>query len=129
MRRHRLRVAATVALCIGLAAGIRTEAQSLNLGLFDRYLEALRQEYRIPGLSVALVQNGSVVMARGLGQADLTRAIAARPDTPYPIVNLSETFGAALVLRTCVDYGTAKLSDQLIRWTPPGVPTITDPQA
>ena len=115
MRRLRIGVIATLVVTSSAIWGaIHLSAQSLNAGLFERYLDALRQEYRIPGLSVVVVQNGGVVMSRGFGQADVSLSLPARADTPYLIANLSETIGAALALRHCVDFGTAELSDEIV---------------
>ena len=129
MRRLRIGVAIAVVItsCV-IWGGIHPSAQSLNAGLFERYLDALRQEYRIPGLSLVVVQNGNVVMSRGFGQADVSLSVPARPDTPYLIANLSETIGAALVLRHCVDFGTAELNDEVARWLPPGQ-SVAEPRA
>jgi CubicO group peptidase (beta-lactamase class C family) len=117
---RRLRISVTAALVLAMvASGARelTHAQSLTTGLFDRYTDALRQEIGIPGLSAAIVQNGSIVLERAFGYADIGAAIRTRTDTPYPVANLSETVGSALLLQQCVDYGTAELSDRVVRWT------------
>ena len=125
MSHVRLCVSVGLAVMLGcFAGGVRPEAQSLNAGLFDRYLEALRQQYKIPGVSVVVAQNGSVVMSRGLGHAEVSQSVPARPDTPYPVLNLSETVGSALVLRHCLDRGTATLTDRILRWLPPAAQTF-----
>jgi CubicO group peptidase (beta-lactamase class C family) len=113
----RIRISVVAVLALALLVP-RTQAQSLTTGLFDRYLDALRQELGIPGLSAAVVQNGNVVWERGFGLQDVAQAVPATPDTPYPIANLSETIGATLLLRECVDQGRADLSDRVIRWIP-----------
>jgi CubicO group peptidase (beta-lactamase class C family) len=99
-------------------------AQSLTVALFERYLDPLRLQAGIPGLSAAVVQGGRVVMARGFGMADVERSIAATEVTPYPIAGLTQTFGAALVLQL-VERGHFDLVDRIQRWTP----AIPAPQA
>src|SRR4029079_14689373 len=70
--------------------------------VLETYLDALRQQAGIPGMSAALVRDGSIVWERGYGYANVTSRVRATPDTPYVISNLSEMFAAALVLQ-CVE--------------------------
>ena len=127
MRYSRIGVSIVVALSavLGLLTP-RAHAQSLTFGLFDRYVDALRQELHIPGLSIAVVQNGRIVFDRGYGFRDVGASQAATADTPYPIANLSETVGATLVLQQCIDRGDEiELNDRVVRWTPFPEPTTT----
>jgi CubicO group peptidase (beta-lactamase class C family) len=92
--------ALTVALSLAVTA---VEAQSpLGTSPFESYLESLRQQAGIPGLSAAIVQNGVVVWERGFGFANVEARLRATPDTPYPIGDLSSTLAATLVLE-CVE--------------------------
>jgi CubicO group peptidase (beta-lactamase class C family) len=67
--------------------------------VLETYLDALRQQAGIPGMSAALVRDGSIVWERGYGYANVTSRIRATPDTPYLVSNLSETFAATLLLQ------------------------------
>jgi CubicO group peptidase (beta-lactamase class C family) len=58
---------------------------------FARRVEAKRAELRIPGLSVAIVRDGSLVMARGFG--------TSTADTLYPIGSITKTFTSTLMLQ------------------------------
>lgn len=109
--------ATVVALLLCLASARSSGAQSLTVGLFERYLDALRQELAIPGLSAAIVQDGRIVWDHGFGYRDLATSSAATATTPYPVANLSETVGAALLLQQCVDFGDLELADRVQRWT------------
>ena len=68
----------------------------------EHYLEALRQQAGIPGLSAAVVQDGEVVWERGFGFEDVDGRVRATPDTPYHAGGLSQTLAAVLVLQ-CVE--------------------------
>ncbi|HXH25882.1 MAG TPA: serine hydrolase domain-containing protein, partial [Vicinamibacterales bacterium] len=114
---NRLRVALVVLLA-GLAVGGQGSAQVLPLSIFERYLDALRIEAAIPGLSAAIVQNGVVVWDRGFGRQDVEANVAARSDTPYVIGDLSQTLGATLTLKVCVDDSYAEIEDVVRRWYP-----------
>jgi len=89
----------------------RTEAQGLTFSLFERYLESFRVEANIPGISALIIQNGTVVWERGLGRRDVESGAPAELNTPYLIGGLSQTFGATLLLRKCVDQWGAQIDD------------------
>jgi CubicO group peptidase (beta-lactamase class C family) len=56
-------------------------------------------EKHIPGLSVAIVQNGDLVFAKGYGMSSVEFDIAATADTVYPISSVSRTFAGLLAVR------------------------------
>ena len=109
----------TVLLAV-LLLGQQTAGQSLSLSLslFERYLEPLRVEAGIPGLSVSVLRDGATVWERGFGRQDLDSALAATPSTPYVIGGLAQTLGATLLLRKCIEEGSAELSDPVVQWAP-----------
>jgi CubicO group peptidase (beta-lactamase class C family) len=107
------------AALIGVAVSEQpSSAQNLTLSLFQDTLESLRVEAGIPAISGAIIQNGSIVWARGLGRQDVEGAVSARPDTPYVVGALAQTVGSTLLLRKCMDQGYAELIDRVVRWTP-----------
>lgn len=99
-----------------LASTPRVSAQSLILELFAQYLDALRQQAGIPGLSAAIVNERQIVWERGFGFVDVENATPALPDTPYPIADLSQTFASVVVLQ-CAERGHLSLDDPMQRWT------------
>lgn len=102
---------ATAVLLSTIVFALRTEAQGLTFSLFERYLESFRVEAGIPGISALIIQNRDVVWARGLGRRDVESGAPADLNTPYLIGGLSQTFGATLLLRKCVDQWGAQLDD------------------
>ena len=54
------------------------------------YLERKRVEYNIPGLSWAVVRDGAVVAAGGLGMASPEFSVEADENTVYPISSTSK---------------------------------------
>jgi CubicO group peptidase (beta-lactamase class C family) len=113
VRTFRIIVVVLLAL-LSAEQGIR--AQSLAHGLFERYLDPLRTQAGIPGLAAAIVQNGRVVLEREFGSADVERAVPVRPDTPFFIADVSQMFGATLLMQS-VARGELTLDDRLSRWT------------
>jgi CubicO group peptidase (beta-lactamase class C family) len=104
---------------IGVAVFERpSSAQSFDYYVFERTLEVLRIEAGIPAISAAIVQDGTIPWARGLGRQDLEGNVAARTDTPYAIGALAQTLGSTVLLRKCVDQSYLEIIDKVVRWTP-----------
>lgn len=121
VRGPRIAVVALVAL-VGLQSG--ASAQTLAFSLFERYLDSLRVQVGIPGMSAAILQDGQLVWERGFGLADVETASPARPDTPYNIGNLTQVF-TTLLLGQCAESGRVFRDDPIRRW----VPLAPDPPA
>jgi len=94
----------------------RPAAQGLPYALFDRYLDALREESGIPGLSAAIVQGGRLVWDTGLGRQDVEQSVPARADTPYLIGDLTQNF-AAIVIGQCVEQAGFNIYQPMSRWS------------
>jgi CubicO group peptidase (beta-lactamase class C family) len=110
-------------LLIGALIGVAvfeqpSSAQTLPYAVLDRTFELLRVEAGIPGMSMAIVQDGRVVWTSGLGRQDFETNIAARPDTPYVIGALGQTISSSLLLRKCVDESYLEIDDLITRWVP-----------
>jgi CubicO group peptidase (beta-lactamase class C family) len=119
------RVGATaLALAVFVALGNQATAQNLAISLFERYVEPLRLQAGIPGLSAAIVQQGQIVWERGFGQSEIESAIAARPDTPYNIGDLTQIFTTVL-LAQCAERFLVSPESPIRTW----VPLAPDPPA
>lgn len=73
-----------------------------SLPVLDSYLEALRQQSGIPGMSAAVVRDGEVIWERGYGFQNVASRLRATPDTPYLVGDMSGTVAAVLLLQ-CVE--------------------------
>ena len=111
---------AAIVLLPLLLFGQQTAAQSLTFDIFARYLDALREQAGIPGLAAAVVQSGrsKPVWERGFGFARVTEGVRVDPDTPFPLLDLTQMFGGVLVLQQCIERGEAALEDSVRRWSP-----------
>jgi CubicO group peptidase (beta-lactamase class C family) len=111
--------AVLVALAALAVIGPSARAQSnLPVSLFERYLEALRQQAGIPGLSAAIVQNGRVVWDSGFGYRDIEAFDRATADTPYPVFDLTQALSSTVVLQQCMEQRYLELTDRVTRWNP-----------
>ena len=83
--------------------------------LFERYLDALRQQTGIPGLSAVIVRNGQVDWERGFGVQDIEQNLPATSDTPYPVGGLTQAM-AAVLLGACAEEGRLGIDDPMASW-------------
>jgi CubicO group peptidase (beta-lactamase class C family) len=79
--------------------------------------EGARKEWRSPGMSVAVVVDGSIAWARGFGLADVENEVEARPDTVYRIASISKPLTATAVLQL-VEKGALSLDDPVTKHVP-----------
>jgi CubicO group peptidase (beta-lactamase class C family) len=84
--------------------------------LFTRYLEPLRVQAGIPGLSAAITSNGRIVWEGGLGFADMEARVAAAPHTPYSIASITKTATSTLLMQ-CVEEGRLNLDAPIRTYT------------
>ena len=93
----------------------------------DRFIRAEMERQNIPGLSLAVVQDGEVIKVAGYGVSDRERGTPATPETVYKIASVSKPFIAAGVL-VLVQDGVLALDDPVhayLEETPPAWAGIT----
>jgi len=61
----------------------------------DDFIKAEMERQKIPGLSLAVVQEGKVVKAQGYGLADVENKVPVTPESVFKIASLSKQFIAA----------------------------------
>lgn len=95
----------------------QVRAQGLVQALFEQYLESLRRQANIPGISATIVHGGRIVWEKGFGYQDVDRSIGAQPDTPYPVGGITQAFSATLLLQ-CMEDGELDLDTPMRTWAP-----------
>ena len=61
-------------------------------------VQATLEAYGAPGLSVAVVEGGRLVFAKGFGKANIAKAQAVDTKTRYAVGSISKQFTAAAIL-------------------------------
>lgn len=84
---------------------------------FDRRVEAVREAFDIPGIAVAIVKDGEVVLARGYGMREQGRPEAVDAETMFAIASNTKAFTAA-ALSMLADDGKLSLDDRVIDHLP-----------
>ncbi|MDP1569216.1 MAG: serine hydrolase domain-containing protein [Vicinamibacterales bacterium] len=115
---NRLRLLAAAVCCAAVVLVQPGSAQTLPYLLFERYVDALRVQTGIPGLSAAIIRDGRTEWEQGLGRQDVERGIAALPDTPYPVAGLTQTVAITHLLRCAEARQIDSFSDPIGKWVP-----------
>ena len=106
---------------------ILVTAISVRADEVDDYLKTAMASIHIPGASIAIIKDGSLIKAEAYGLADLENRIPAQPDTVYKIGSVSKQFIAAGIMILVQDRKIAvddKVSKYL-KGTPPTWQAIT----
>lgn len=110
----RVAVAAALAVLSAVrvtgAAQMRTDTAPANL---DQYVARAMQAFGAPGLSLAIVQNGKTVVAKGYGVRSIATRAPVTPDSAFPIGSETKAFTSA-ALGILVDEGKLKWSDRVV---------------
>jgi CubicO group peptidase (beta-lactamase class C family) len=85
------------------------------LPVLDNYLEALRKQTGIPGMSAVVVREGVVIWEKGYGYQNTASKIPATPDTPYLVGDLSSTLAAVLLLQ-CSEHRQLYLDEPIRKY-------------
>ena len=116
----RQRSSAIIILCV-LAATVAIAQQAPvftpfgALPVLDSYLEALRKQAGIPGMSAAVLRDGVVIWEKGYGYQNTASRIPATPDTPYLVGDLSGTLAAVMLLE-CAERRQLYLDDPIRKY-------------
>jgi len=108
--------AASAFACAALIA-TAVSAQQVDLGALDAYFAGAQHDWPVPGLSVAIVKNGMVVLEKGYGVRDIRGDSAVDEHTLYAIASNSKAFTAAALAQQ-VDAEKLSWEDRVIDYLP-----------
>jgi CubicO group peptidase (beta-lactamase class C family) len=97
---------------LGVAAALPGGALALSVDsatLTDRYLRSQMDKLKIPGLAVAVVKNGRIVLAHTYGTASIEWAMPVRDDTVFAINSVTKAFTGVAAMRL-VEKGSLDLA-------------------
>ena len=84
---------------------------------FDAYVERVMKTFDVPGIAVAIVKDGRVVLAKGYGVRRLGRPERVDADTRFGIASNTKLF-TATALALLVEEGKLRWDDPVIRYLP-----------
>ncbi len=100
----------------GAQTQVSTDLQK-SLQTIEEKVEKRRAELGIPGMSLAIVKDGQVIYAKGLGYKDFEKKIPATADTQFAIGSATKAFTALSVLMS-QDEGKLSLDDSPKKYLP-----------
>src|SRR5215469_8996916 len=83
----------------------------------DQRLAQMFHDGKIPGASVAIIEGGKVVFAKGYGYADVAKKIPATADTPFRAGSISKSL-TSIAIMTLVEQHKLSLDDKLADFAP-----------
>ncbi len=96
------------------------------VSLLETWIQSIVDYDRLPGLSLAIVQDQTIVYAKGFGSSDLDRRVKAAPDTVYSICSISKIFTGIAVMQLR-DAGKLNLDDPVDQYLPWFAPADLSP--
>lgn len=93
-----LRIVHLVAVIPVLGLAVTVSAQAAHTAKIDALINRTMAGNHIPGLSVAVVKEGKVILAKGYGLSNLELSTPATEKTAYAIFSITKTFTAVAVM-------------------------------
>jgi len=117
---HRLFLCLFAVACLSPACGAAAAAKlpdTFDVAAIDTYLAAKVADAKLVGLSVAIVRDGEVALAKGYGSRSLADGRPVAPDTLFAIGSISKQFTCAAILLLAED-GKLSVEDKVAKWYP-----------
>ena len=83
----------------------------------DEYLRKEMQAQQIPGVALAVVKDGKIVLARGFGLANIEHQVPVKPETIFQSGSTGKQFTATAVMML-VEEGKLSLDDKITKYFP-----------
>jgi len=81
----------------------------------DDYIRAEMKAQQIPGLSLAVINNGEIVLVRGYGLANVEHQVPVKPETIFQSGSVGKQFTATAVMML-VEEGKLSLDDKITKY-------------
>ena len=80
---------------------------------FADYVDAVRDKFRVPGIAVAIVKDGQVVLEQGYGVREMDKPVPVDGRTLFAIASNTKAFTAA-ALEVLADQGKLDMNDRVV---------------
>ncbi len=101
----------------GVTLAAETAALPAGMQQFDAQMERVRKQFDVPGIAVAIVKDGQIVLERGYGVRELGKPAPVQANTLFAIASNTKAFTAAS-LSILADEGKLSLDDKVIEHLP-----------
>jgi CubicO group peptidase (beta-lactamase class C family) len=94
-----------------------SNAQSIKVDSLDLFINQLIEDFDVPGLSIGIVRNDSIIYSKGFGTKEVNTSNTVNENTLFAIGSISKSF-TALTLGILVDEGKIKWDDKVVTYLP-----------
>ncbi len=118
----------SVSILLLCANTFSQSSSSSNIEILDKYVESVRNQWQVPGLSIVVVQDGKVLLSKGYGVRELGKSEPVTGETLFGAMSTTKAMTAA-ALGMLVDEGKLTWNDKVIKHLPAfrlGDPYITN---
>jgi CubicO group peptidase (beta-lactamase class C family) len=67
-------------------------AQEKGLTGFDAYVDDVMKAFKVPGIGIAVVKDGQIILAKGYGFRDVEKKLPVTTKTLFPIASITKSF-------------------------------------
>lgn len=107
-----------VLLTLSTAAFLFSQGAAQNkTEVLDKYAEAARAAWKVPGMSIVVVQDGKVLMSKGYGVRELGKNDPVDSQTLFGCMSTTKAM-TAVALAMLVDEGKVSWNDKVIKHLP-----------
>lgn len=106
-----------ISVGILLLSSISSPAQQTISAKIDKFINTEMRLQRIPGLSLAVLKNGHILLIKGYGFANIEHQVPVKPETVFQSGSIGKQFTATAVMML-VEEGKLSLGDKITRYFP-----------
>jgi CubicO group peptidase (beta-lactamase class C family) len=100
-----------------LITGVTTVAQDAFTAKVDQYVASEMKKQHIPGVALAVVKDGRIILAKGYGYANVELEVPVKPETIFQSGSVGKQFTATAVMMLAEE-GKLSLDDQITKFFP-----------
>jgi len=106
-----------LAACFGARAETPKPPKTFDVGAIDVYASEVVSDQNVPGLALAIVRDGKIVLAKGYGRRSLEDGARVEPETPFAAGSVTKQFVCACVL-LLAEEGKLSVDDKVAKYFP-----------
>jgi CubicO group peptidase (beta-lactamase class C family) len=77
---------------LGAGTVARAVDQKPTLGDLDAFVDQIMKDWKVPGLAVAVIQDGKVIFTKGYGHREVDKKLPVTPQTLFAIGSITKSF-------------------------------------
>ena len=117
MKKLYILIVTSIALALSLTSFAQTTTPDFIKNDLDAYIEQALKDWNVPGVAIAIVKDGEVILTKGYGKIDMNSRKKVDENTLFMIASNTKAFvGTSLAY---LEYdGKCDLNDSVRKWVP-----------